>query len=497
MCTNQRRIINKYTRQELYVKCGHCPACLQEKAAYRVGRIRNQESRDDEMIMIGLTYRRHCAPYVLRDDAYKFSKGEILTLPVYRDTHFRKVRKTASYDIGYNVYKETRKLCEVDYISDVDFSNVRDLVGDKGKIGVTYYPDVQRFIARLRLNLKRNYNYDYPFKTYICSEYGAGKKKGHGIYRPHFHILLSAPKGNFKTLRDAIVSSWPYGDLSNRPRAIEVAYNAKSYVSSYVNCGNDFPFFLKKYFAPKHSYSKGYGCCNDLFSLRSILAKFERGHLTYTRMLADKVGCPVVEFPIPKYIIHRYFPLFKGYFRVAPSSLCDIMQRFAGYNEYEDSRSNMKFLYEDLTCTDFHFLNKMAFPVYYNYDDIHKIKIRLLNALTRFRESSGLIDYSFDDYFRLHKKIWSLYKSDVLRLSMQNEDIPLEEKYDNLDYIKSGYESGGSLPVGFTPAMLSITDPNKFFHVVRSTDRFTMSYYEHLKKRTVTGTVLSSLYEDF
>ena len=32
MCTNQREITNKYTGHKFYVKCGYCPACLQEDA---------------------------------------------------------------------------------------------------------------------------------------------------------------------------------------------------------------------------------------------------------------------------------------------------------------------------------------------------------------------------------------------------------------------------------------------------------------------------------
>ena len=85
----------------MYVDCGHCPACLQEKAAKRVSRINNQDKKSLDCLMVGLTYRRNDAPYVLRDDAYKFSKGQILSLPVYRDVSYRKVRQTASYDIGY------------------------------------------------------------------------------------------------------------------------------------------------------------------------------------------------------------------------------------------------------------------------------------------------------------------------------------------------------------------------------------------------------------
>ena len=327
MCTHQREITNKYTGHKLYVKCGHCESCLQEKAAYRVSRIKAQSSPDYDTVMVGLTYRRHCAPYVLRDDAYKFSKGLLSSLPVYRDTSFRKVRQNAVYDIDYSVTEGQVKLCDIDFVSKCSMQNTRDLRGDPGKIGVTYYPDVQKFLARLRLNLKRNFNFNHEFKAFCCSEYGAGRIEGKGIFRPHFHLLFWIPKGTFEVFRSAVVSSWPFGDLQNFPRSIERTYKASSYVASYVNCGSDFPNFLKLYFPPKHSYSKGFGMSNKLFSLASVLEKFYRGHLTLFVQKSDKVGMPVYELPFPKYVIHRYFPKFKGYNRITPTSLCDFMQR--------------------------------------------------------------------------------------------------------------------------------------------------------------------------
>ena len=57
MCTNQREIINKYTGHKLYVKCGHCPACLQEKAAHRVLGLKQKDSPLTDTIMCTLTYR--------------------------------------------------------------------------------------------------------------------------------------------------------------------------------------------------------------------------------------------------------------------------------------------------------------------------------------------------------------------------------------------------------------------------------------------------------
>ena len=121
MCTNQREIVNKYTGHKLYVKCGHCPACLQEKAAHRVSRIKAQNSDATETYMLTLTYRNECVPYVRREDAYLFSRNKLglscafpsppdsncnrsvflysQQLPVYRDMDYRWIRATADYSI--------------------------------------------------------------------------------------------------------------------------------------------------------------------------------------------------------------------------------------------------------------------------------------------------------------------------------------------------------------------------------------------------------------
>ena len=89
MCINQRRIVNRYTGKSMYVNCGHCPACLQQKAAHRVSRIKFNNSDGFTTYLLTLTYARHNAPYILRDDAYKFSKGQLDSLNVYRDIKYR------------------------------------------------------------------------------------------------------------------------------------------------------------------------------------------------------------------------------------------------------------------------------------------------------------------------------------------------------------------------------------------------------------------------
>ena len=507
MCTNQREITNKYTGHKLYVKCGKCPACLQEKAAHRVSRIKAQNSDDTETYMLTLTYRNECVPYVRRDDAYLFSKNQFglncsfpsqvdvnsnrtvvinsLQLPVHRDMDYRWIRGSADYEmkikeIGHNV------LTCVPFSKDVDFSGCKDLNGKPNCIGVCYYPDLQRFVARLRLNLKRFYNVDYTFKTYCCSEYGTKRQ------RPHFHLLLWIPKGTSETFRSAIIKSWLYGDIQNRPRRFEKAFRASSYVASYVNKSDGFPDFLATYFNCSHSYSKHFGLCSNDFTLSSILSKFYRGHLTRFVRKDRYPTIKYVEQPLPTYVVHRYFPKFKGYSRINPTEVYSVTKRLIVADFCNLSET------DGLSITPC-----KGREIWYSKVDIHKISVRLRNALDNF--NSCLVDtpFSLDDYLDLHKKIWNLYNSDVLRLHLENDSVPINEKYDNLEEIKQRYvyESSKSafavLPIGFTKDMLIVTNPNKFVSVQVNTGRFRDSFYDNIKHRSVNEVVLSSVDTEF
>ena len=68
MCTQQRWITNHYTGNKIYVKCGHCKACLQEKANKRAQRIKNEYTSDKIILFVGLTYDRDSCPYIKESD---------------------------------------------------------------------------------------------------------------------------------------------------------------------------------------------------------------------------------------------------------------------------------------------------------------------------------------------------------------------------------------------------------------------------------------------
>ena len=473
MCVNKYYVVNPYVRKGLYVNCGKCPACLQEKAIRRVRRIKDTYSDNLDCLMVTLTYSRRTAPYIDRSEAFHFSHGRVPCLHVYRDSSYRRLRVGSSYDFEYRKISDDRVVLDsVPFVSQQDFAKLKDLKHENGKIGVCHYKDLQQFVARLRLNLKRNYSYDKEFKTFSCSEYGTKS------LRPHFHMLLFCNKGDTEVLRSAIIESWPFSDLSKFDRAVERCFRGASYVASYVNSPSGFPSFLKTYFKPKHSYSKGFGLGNQNFTLQNIIDCFYKGSFTYPVVKAEKVQTQVINKLIPKYVIHRYFPKFVGYSRIAPTSLYDVMQGL-GRGEYDA-------------------VNEMIKPLYYSNDDGYKIAVRLHNAFKRCNDELPLVFGTFEEYYKTHIQVWNLYNSNLLRLSMEDSSVPLNQKYDNLDVVINRCRNEGTLlPVGFSENDFLITDPNKFSVNVLRTEKLTSDFAENIKHRSVTNVVLSSLYEEF
>lgn len=472
MCVNKYYIVNPYTKRGLYVNCGKCPACQQEKAIHRVRRIKDTYSDGLECAMLTLTYSRSTAPYIDRSEAYNFSRGRLPYLNVYRDSSYRKIRKGSSYEFEYRKIPAKVTIGNVPFSRECNFDKLKDLKYERGKIGVCFYKDLQNFMARLRLNLKRKYNYYETFKTFSCSEYGSKSN------RPHFHLLFFYRKGDFETLRSAIFESWAFSDLSHFDRAFERCFRGASYVASYVNLGVRFSDFLKTYFRPKHSYSKGFGLGNSFYSLQSILNAFNQNSLTYPCVKTDKVQTVAYDRLLPKYVIHRYFPKFKGYTRIAPSALHDIMC--------------------GLGKGDFDAVNEKIAPLYIPFEECRKINTRLHNAFRRCNEEIPNVFGTFDLYYDFHIKIWNMFNSNLMRKQFEDNSVPLNQRYDNLDaVIAKARLNGDLLPIGFSEDDFIITDPNQFTTNIVRTQKLTADYSVNEKHRNVTNAVLSNLYEEW
>ena len=486
MCTNQRLIHSRYSKRSMYVKCGRCKACQQEKAAKRVRRINDTKLDSYCCLMVTLTYSQGTCPYILREDAYNFANGDLLHLPVYRDCYIRKVRKVMNGDDYAQIYRRVTKrvlLENVEFSSIQSLSKTKDLKHEFGKIGVCYYKDYQHFLARLRLNLKRHYNYENKIFVYACDEYGI---KSH---RPHFHLLVFCEKSAEKILRCAIIESWPFSNLSRFPRAIERCYKGASYVASYVNQSSNFPSFFKHYFKQKHSYSKGFGMGNSKYDLSFILEKFERGSLKYAYAQNKDGYTRIFDVPFPSYVINRYFPKFKGYTTCSPIEVLSYMQRICRGDSTKIRTYNRVFPYK---MVDFLQHDK---AVLYG-DEVHKIRVRLLNAYERFKSFAPEgVDKTLDGYLQLHINIWNLYNATLLRLIHENQDIPLWEKYDNLNDINN--DARLRCVLGFDINFrFDVVDPNEFVSVKRSTCNYADAFDDHIKHKSVSNAIYLASVED-
>lgn len=467
----------------MYVKCGRCPACQQEKAQKRVNRIHNTVNPDFVCFMVALTYSQHCAPYLLRSDLEKLIDHNVSSIPIYRDCKVRKVRKPSDFNDYNQVYRfeSVRQVLDnLDYI-DSSFNSsdgLKDLAKEDGKIGICLYSDYQQFAARFRLNLKRHYNYENELFIYACSEYGVKS------FRPHFHLLVVGRKADKEKLRNAIYESWPFSNLRRFPKSVQESYRSASYVASYVNSDSRFPKFFKVYKTPKHSYSKGFGTLNSEFDLHKILEKLQRGYLAYT-CLKNINGIPTkFDVPIPSYVINRFFPRFKGYTRVSVPEVLSYLLRIRSFD--------YQLFWSTSRCSNHGELIDVEHKriEYLVDDEISKVWTTLSNSFRRCRDALPDFGLDFTTYAILHQRVWSAYNSTLLRLQMENDSVPLEEHFDNLEeYVdRDGCDNFFKM-AGLDPKKIKYTNPNMFSSVRESTSRKESFFHQHLKHRRVANEI--------
>ena len=282
MCTNGRFIRNRYINQTFFVKCGHCESCLQEKANRRMMRIYDEYSPKYLAFFVTLTYKRNACPYFRVEDYLK----KLNPLPIYRDCRLQRT------------FGDSKIVNEIDHLTDVyvDYSSVwnrnplykmKTLAHRSHQIGVCYYPDVQKFVKRLKINLTRS-NYHGYFKTYICSEHGED------TLRPHFHLLIFGENHptTYSLFKSAVMSSWKMCDTARWSKGFQLAEDATSYVSSYVNKPFDFPQFLADNFPPKHSFSPHLGFNCKSYSLASLLNAIQSGRMIFQVRILEWIAMP-------------------------------------------------------------------------------------------------------------------------------------------------------------------------------------------------------------
>lgn len=318
MCKNNRLIINPYTGKKVLAPCRTCPDCLQMRANRNTQRIRNYahfQSRGQVPYFITLTYDNENIPYI----HYPTLSEYFYT--VYRGNYNPKIVKS------YELLKKTDKPLDFTPCKSTPtyLRNIRHHNYYSSAVGILYYPDIQRFLKRFRSSLKYH-GYDEKVKFFCAGEYG-GKFK-----RPHFHLLLYVSnKVPYEKVKSTVVSSWSfcdYGKLCSKPYSqtwFQIAKDVAAYISSYVNNLAEVPELLRhKRFKPCYHFSSNFG--NSLSFSDDVEFDIIRKAVADANFeIPLTFYCKEFSFtniiPIPSYIKSKYFPKFKGMWKLSYSDI--------------------------------------------------------------------------------------------------------------------------------------------------------------------------------
>lgn len=320
MCFNKKFVYNKYTKQSVLVSCGHCEACLQEKANRRKLRLLNHVPEGYDIFFFHLTYADEYCPYIYLEDLVP-NPCEPLFVSIYRQKKARmyynrkQKRNLTLFEYGEHEISEFI----YDKLEMEEINKLHPIHKMKNHVAVLNYKDVQDFFKRIRSRANRNKNVKaYLEKSplyYFCTgEYGEDRS------RCHWHILLYVPRmpKGFEWWKRTVVSCWSYARSWLTRKNFEYAISPEKYVAQYVNCSvHVSPFLLRGKIRPSWHYSHGFGYFNPAFQLGFILDKIRQKKIDYTQVFPLKGGRLFsVTLPIPTYITNRFFPKFKGLWKI-------------------------------------------------------------------------------------------------------------------------------------------------------------------------------------
>ena len=148
--------------------------------------------------------------------------------------------------------------------------------------------------------------------------------------------------------------------------------------------------------------------------MEEIQKDVEKGSLVYS-VERTRNGVPeIVDLPIPKYVINRYFPLFKGYSRFTDPQIREFLSN--GFDVGYLLRESVRYDSRQLSLLEFNcdkYVNISDSPDVVKLrripGDLRKIRTRLVHAFEFYRKVYPLSSYR--DYADMYIRTWNLYKS--------------------------------------------------------------------------------------
>lgn len=451
----------------ILVKCGSCPACLQEKAIARTNRIKNTYNADLYIpLFVTLTYMNDFLPYILLNELTDKDMFYNTSINVYRDKSTYLYYDNGLKQRTFNKRVVLSHLVTPPLVKCTDIYKYKAAKGfpDFNHISVPYYKDFQDFIKRLKQNNLRN-GLPVNFLYYCVNELGENTS------RSHFHVLIFAPKDVFifKKWKDSIYKSWLFSNMAEWRKSVQIAKNVSSYLASYVNSPIDTPllFQMCKEISPKHSYSKGFGISSYVYTINEVFKRYRKRDLHFTIQRVRQKCAVTDSILVPKYVVSRYCPQFKGFSRLTCGEVYSIVRRPSKIYEFSTV------LGLDMT-------------------DCYRIEIMLRNVIKRALDA-GLNIY---DYAEMYSQIWSLRALQAIKdnLVSVTDTKDYFELYDNILDLYNGTVGNdtledlmSSLPIDYKYNI----DYNSFQNERLKDSVLRQSYYSYKKDKDIRNYVLS------
>lgn len=519
MCLNKLKIRHPLYGN-IYVPCGHCDACRQSSANKHVSKLLSSD-KSMKRYFVTLSYKNNYIPYVNRNELksliqhFRAIYSNLHSYYVqYSDLYFKNLRLKSSlfYDSNktlelkhvldlydkdpfeffkflikdekLRVYRNASRYFNIDKchdfgeefitfdkISNYRLRNILNCSFDEidkihglqqvfkpnrveyyNKIAVNYTADWQKFFKRLAFHFCKEFGKDFRFKRFGTPEYGPSTN------RSHFHFILFVPSEvPFESVRRCILAAWPFCDKKRLSDNIEVARAAEHYTASYVNLGSD-GVKVQHLFSPLRRLSSLFlGDTNPLFNFGKVFSDAQNGLFCYTyRKYTNGIPSDIT-VPYPKFVTSRYFPIFKGFGRLASSAQLFALSHPREYFKIGeiDPRSI------DLAIPVYRLDNEFYKVLKPNCDDLinkELIDPRTLLSFTKYEINSAIrrIDNAYNKYFKplgysrqyfaeFVQSYWKRYQSFLLRDSLRtassyalsyaffNIDDHLDDDLDNIN----------------------------------------------------------------
>lgn len=506
MCINKRFVKNRYTGRSVFVKCGHCAACMQEKANKRKLRLLNHRPAGYDVYFFHLTYEDSFLPFFYIDDVCELDSKVNIYRRMDCDVAYNRKFNCLSSTYFYDYENPDIKVSDftVKYYTIKELSLLHQVSPD-GRVGVLLYSDVQKFFKRLRARLNRILYVaktlaEKPLYYFVVGEYGEN------FARPHWHVLLYVPKFEqpgygFEFFKSSVCSCWSYAYDYITAKRFEFAISPEKYVSQYVNCSTDIStFLLRSEIRPKWHYSHNFGTFNPNFYLSTILEQVRRGNYEYIQRYPCKHGkYRDIALPLPEYITSRFFPGFKSRRTLSYSVMYELVSNFAGYEPlnlpftYNRKikhdlivKSILRLSVRSFSCSNiWHSDNYVARLLRIPIFDVSEVRKRINRGYNLYLRVLRLSDnlanrFSYaSDYVSCVKAKFNYLLSQQLKCNTERDIL---QSYDNIRILRDCKPDLflSAFP-GFSLKSPFVVDSNLFDSNLLRNNQLTDSYYKYVK----------------